>query len=257
MVAHRPRRSAVAVEAERRLQERRARLGADVKAMRRRRKWTQKELGQRADLGRLVIGRLERGEGPLDVDTLERIAVVFGVPLAIGFDRDLREEVADAGHLSIQEVVLRLARSAGYTTQFELPTRPNEPWRSADVALGSEEQRRAIEVECWNTFGDLGAAVRSSRRKVVEIEQLAVGRWGPEASAGLVWVMRDTARNRALVNRYPEVFASTFTGSSRAWVKALTTGSPPPDGPGLVWCDVASGRVHAWHDWARPSGVAV
>jgi transcriptional regulator with XRE-family HTH domain len=254
MVARRRRRSAVAVEAERRLHERRARIGADIKAMRMRRKWTQAELGRQAALGRLVIGRLERGEGRLDVETLERIAVALGVPLAIGFDRDLREDVADAGHLAIQEVVLRLARPAGYSREFELPTRPNEPWRSADVAFGSEEQRRAIEAECWNTFGDVGAAVRSSRRKLIEIEQLAVARWGADASAGLVWVVRDTARNRALVSRYPEVFASTFIGSSDAWVKALTTGSAPPDGPGLVWCDVASGRLHAWHRRGRRRG---
>jgi transcriptional regulator with XRE-family HTH domain len=250
----RARRSAVVVEAERRLQERRARIGADIKAMRARRRWTQNQLAVRADLGRQVVGRLELGQRPLDVKTLERIAVALGVPLAIGFDRDLREDIADAGHLAIQEVVLRLARSAGYSRAFELPTRPNEPWRSADVALGSEDHRRAIEVECWNTFGDVGAAVRSSRRKVIEIEQLALARWGADASARLVWVVRDTARNRALINRYPEVFASMFTGSSDAWVKALTTGSAPPDDPGLVWCDIARGRLHAWHRRGRPRG---
>jgi hypothetical protein len=53
----------------------------------------------------------------------------------------------------------------------------------------------------------------------------------------LVWVVRETARNRALLARYPEIFASVFTGSSRGWVLALTTGSEPPDEPGLVWCD--------------------
>jgi transcriptional regulator with XRE-family HTH domain len=243
----RARRSAVVVEAERRLQERRARIGADIKGMRTRRRLTQNELAVRAELGRQVVGRLELGQRPLDIETLERIAVALCVPLAVGFDRDLGEDVADAGHLAIQEVVLRLARSAGYSPEFELPPRPNEPWRSADVALGSEAQRRAIEAECWNTFGDVGAAVRSSRRKLVELEQLAVARWGADASAGLVWVVRDTARNRALLNRYPEVFASTFTGSSHAWVRALTTRSAPPDGPGLVWCEVASGRLHAWH----------
>lgn len=215
--------------------------------MRSRRKWTQDQLAQRAEPGRKVIGRLELGIRPLDIVSLERIAVVFGVPLAVGFDRDVREEVADAGHLAIQEVVLRLARTAGYSKEFELPTRPNEPWRSADVALGSESRRLAIEIECWNTIGDLGAAVRSSRRKLVEIGQLAVGRWGATAQAGLVWVVRDTARNRALINRYPEVFASTFVGSSHAWVRALTKGEPPPAAPGLVWCDVASGSLHAWH----------
>ncbi|HEY4226902.1 MAG TPA: helix-turn-helix transcriptional regulator [Candidatus Limnocylindrales bacterium] len=242
----------MAVEAERRLHERRARLGADIKAMRKRRKWTQQELARRADVGRQVIGRLELGLRPLDVETLERIAVALGVPLAIGFDRDLRDDVADAGHLAIQEVVLRLARAAGYETQFELPTRPLEPWRSADLGLGFERRRLAIDVECWSTFGDVGAGVRSSRRKVVELEQVAVARWGAEARAGLVWVVRDTARNRMLISRYPEVFAATFTGSSHGWVAALTTGAEPPAEPGLVWCDTATGRLHAWRRRAGP-----
>lgn len=241
------RRSAVVVEADRRLQERRARLGADIRAMRKRRGWTQVELGRRTSLGRLVIGGLERGARPLDVESLERLAVALGVPLAIGFDRDVREDTADAGHLAIQEVVLRVARAAGYVTQFETPTRPNEPWRSTDVVVGSEQRKSVIACECWNTFGDVGAAVRSSRRKLIEIEQLAAGRWGPAAEAALVWVVRDTARNRRLILRYPEVFASTFIGSSHAWVRALTTGSPPPSGPGMVWCDVAFGTLHAWH----------
>jgi Helix-turn-helix. len=241
------RRTAIAVEAERRTRERRARLGSDIKAMRVRRKWSQRELARRADVGRLVIGRAERGVGSLDIDTLERIALALGVPLAIGFSRDLREDVTDAGHLAIQETVLRVARPAGYERQFELQTRPSEPWRSTDVALASDQRRVAIVAECWNTVGDFGQAARSSRRKLAELEQVAIARWGPDGRAGLVWVVRETARNRALIARYPEVFATLFTGSSRDWVNALVHGSEPPDAPGLIWCDTATGRLHAWH----------
>jgi len=241
------RRSAATVEAERRVRERQGRLGAEIRAMRGKRGWSQLELARRAGVGRQVVGRVELGVRPLDIETLERISVAIGVPLAIAFDRDNREEVADAGHLAIQEVVLRIARSAGYEAQFELPTRPNEPWRSVDVVCGSDERRVAIAVECWNTIGDVGAAARSSRRKVAELQDLAVGRWGVPAQAGLVWVLRETTRNRALLNRYPEVFAATFTGSSHGWVEALTAGAEPPAEPGLIWCDTSTGRLHAWH----------
>ena len=64
-----------------------------------------------------------------------------------------------------------------------------------------------------------------------------------------VWVVRATRRNRDLVARYPELFASRFTGSSRAWVQALTTGSAPPSDLGLVWCDVRATRLYAWRTW--------
>lgn len=220
--------------------------------MRQRRKWTQEELARRAGVDRTVIGRAERGEGRLDLETLERIGLALGVAVVVSFARDAREDVADAGHLAMQELVLRLARGAGYTAQFEVPTRPSEPWRSIDVAFGSDSRRVAIEIECWNTFGNLGEAARSSLRKLAELEQIAVGRWGAEARAALVWVVRDTARNRALLARYPEIFATRFPGSSRAWVAALTSGGEVPLEPGLVWCDVGWGRIYAWRRPSRP-----
>ena len=69
---------------------------------------------------------------------------------------------------------------------------------------------------------------------------------GEPYAVATVWVVRATRRNRELVARYPELFASRFTGSSRAWLQALTAGSPPPPDLGLVWCDVRCTRLYAW-----------
>jgi hypothetical protein len=112
--------------------------------------------------------------------------------------------------------------------------------------LENVARRRLILNECWNTIGDVGAAARSSSRKLAELQDLATARWGTLAEVGLVWVVRATARNRALVARYPEVFASRFPGSSRRWLDALTTGAAPPGQPGLVWCDVGATRLYEW-----------
>ena len=141
-----------------------------------------------------------------------------------------------------------MAKRGGSDGYVELPTRPQEPWRSADVGLADNRTRRLTIVECWNTVGDVGAAVRSSVRKVTEAEALAAARWGTERQpVGLAWVVRATARNRALLARYPEVFARSFSGSSRAWLMALTTASRSPIQPGLVWCDVNATRLFEWH----------
>jgi hypothetical protein len=115
-----------------------------------------------------------------------------------------------------------------------------------DVGLCWDSQQRMVLVECWNTFGDVGAATRSTNRKRSELEDLAVGRWGPDATVGVVWVVRASARNRALLQRYPEIFASRFPGSSRGWLEALTVGAAPPEEPGLVWCDVGATRIFEW-----------
>jgi len=142
-------------------------------------------------------------------------------------------------------VVARHPRRPGRPS-FELPTRPAEPWRSVDVGLVAEADKCLIQTECWNTIGDVGAAARSSARKLAELENAATACWGDGAQVGLVWVVRASARNRALIARYPEVFASRFAGSSRAWIAALTTGSAPPEKPGLVWCDVGATRLYEW-----------
>ena len=240
------RRVALAAEADRRLQERKGRIGGDVKAMRQRRSLTQGQLADRVGVNRLVVTRIELGIGRVDIEALERVGIALGVPLTLSFARDPKVEVADAGHLAIQELVLRLGRAQGYVGGFELPTRPAEPWRSIDVVLRSDEEQRMICIECWNTIGDIGVAARASARKAAELEQMAVGRWGAEARVGLVWVVRATARNRALLARYPEVFATRFPGSSRDWVAALTEGREMPTEPGLVWCDAGATRLFEW-----------
>jgi transcriptional regulator with XRE-family HTH domain len=242
----RARRIALAGEAERRVNATFARLGGEVVSMRARRSWTQQELAHRAGIGRCVISRFEHGHGPIDVETLERIGLACGAPLRIEFAPEPRAEVADAGHLAIQELVLGLGRRNGYDGRFELGTKPAEPWRSIDVVLAYEARHRMICVECWNTICDIGSAMRVSARKAAELEQMAVGRWGEDARVGLVWVVRATARNRSLVARYPEVFASRFRGSSQLWVAALTEEGDAPGEPGLVWSDLAATRVFAW-----------
>ncbi|HXR27645.1 MAG TPA: helix-turn-helix domain-containing protein [Candidatus Baltobacteraceae bacterium] len=258
-------RHELAAEAARRNREVLARLGSEVRESRLRRRMTQARLGERVGLARSTVGAIERGlGGSHTLDAWQRIGLALDRPLRVELSRDVREEPADAGHLAIQELVIRVGRGAGFPGMFELPTRPSNPAHSTDVGLRDDRGRRLILVECWNTIGDVGAAVRSTNRKRAEVEGLAavIGGGRPAAARGpqldgpdvpgepydvaTVWVVRATRRNRDLVARYPELFASRFTGSSRAWVRALTTGSAPPSDLGLVWCDVRCTRLYAW-----------
>lgn len=240
------RRSALGIEADRIVRDRMLAVGDEVRRARRRRGWTQAELARRSGVGRLVVGRIERGATRLDVEALVRIGLALGRRLDVGFARDRLEDPLDAGHLAIQELVLRVARAAGMTTAFELPDRPADPVRSIDVALTMPNERVVIVCECWNTIGDIGAAARSTARKVADASAMGAGRWGPDATAVSVWVVRATARNRALVARFPEVFGRRFPASSRAWVEALVRGTTPPSEPGIVWCDVGASRLFEW-----------
>lgn len=242
------RRTDLAIEAERLNREQLARLGRDVRAARRRRRLTQAALGAAVGVGRMTVSRLERGLGAgLTLDAVQRLAIALGTRLALSLPRDPEEHPADAGHLAMQELVLRLGRQVGYQGLAELPTRPAEPWRSIDVALCDDVRRRLTVVECWNTVGDVGAAARTSSRKLAEAAALAAARWGEgRHEVRLVWVVRASTRNRTLIGRYPEVFAARFPGSSAAWVRALTAGGEAPMEPGLVWASADGSRLLAW-----------
>jgi hypothetical protein len=169
------------------------------------------------------------------------------MPLGVTLQRDPRQEPQDTGHLGMQELALRLGRRHGYAREVELRTKPDEPWRSIDVALADDQRRCLIVIECWNVIGDIGASARSSTRKAAEADALAGLRWGDAPhTTDLVWVVRATARNRQLVARYPEVFAARFPASSAAWARALNDGTEPPRDSGLVWASVDGTRVYPW-----------
>jgi transcriptional regulator with XRE-family HTH domain len=224
-------------------------LGNVVLTSRTRRRWSQDELADRVGMHRTRIGQIERGHGgTVPLERWFAIAEALERPLRISLGRDELEAPPDAGHLLLQELVLRLARGAGYTGRFELATRSAEPSRSADAGLRDDRNRRLVLVECVNTFGDIGASVRSSDRKRAEAANHAIAISPTERaySVHTCWVVRATRANRALVARYPHIFASRFPGSSARWVAALTTGATPPDEPGLVWADVAGTRLFAW-----------
>ncbi len=216
-------------------------LGGEAKRDRRRQRRTQQEIGNDIGVDQARISQIERGQGAnVPLELWVALGVALGRPLAVSFSKPLDRTMAtpaDAGHLEIQEALLALAAATGRRGVAELPTRPADPARSTDVALPDDVHRVLILEEAWNTFGDVGAAIRSTHRKRAEAEERAVvlgGDGGPYRVA-TVWIVRATAANRALVARYPHLFATTFEGSSRAWARALTDGGPPPDRPGLVW----------------------
>jgi transcriptional regulator with XRE-family HTH domain len=247
-MARRVRRSTRQLELDRESDEVLRQLGRTIRSARNRRRLTQAELGRRAGISQSEISRIELGFGHgVRVETWLALAHALGLRATFALARDWQEAAVDAGHLAIQELLLRLARSTGCRGSFELPIRPNDPARSIDVFVRDDLRRRLLVEEAWNTFGDVGAGARSFDRKLAAARDLAVAIGGdrPYLVAG-VWVVRSTKRNRALVARYPEVFARRFPGSSAQWARTLTSGEPPPADPGLVWCDARATLVHAW-----------
>jgi transcriptional regulator with XRE-family HTH domain len=209
-----------------------ANLGRDTKATRRKRHLTQAELGALVDLRQSQVSFLERGHGArTSVETWIAIGIALRRPIAIGFGRDVVAPLNDAGHLEAQELVARVATEGGWRVRFEAVDDPRAPTANTDLHLTHAAD--VVLVEIWNRLDDLGAAARSSDRKLA----VASGR------ARSLWLLTDTAANRAIVGRYPTILRARFPGSSAAWVRALTIGTPPPVAAGIAWIDVRTGRL--------------
>src|SRR5262245_39670537 len=212
-----------------------ATLGAAVRARRRQLDWNQVVLGRRVGLSQTRISAIERGLGMgLPLEIWVALGIALGQPLAVGFSRPSRAEdsLVDAGHLEIQEYLLEVGRRNGRRGSFERPTRAYDPTHSIDLHHLDERHDCEILEEAWNRNGDLGAAPRSSPRKIAETEaRSTTGR------VALCWIVRDTHANRQIIRRYPEIIAARFAGSSAAWVDALENGAAPPGDPGIVWFD--------------------
>lgn len=227
------RRTAARIEGERLAVVAVRDLGCSVRNGRRQRRLTQQSLARQVGISRQRLGDIEAGRGAA-VPTADWFALAraLGIYLRFEFGRDPQQQLRDAGHLDIQQLVVRVATAAGWRAEWE--SRTSGRW--TDVRLEHPKTGRLLVVECWNTFGDLGEAIRSSDYKLRELA-------GSEA--GLLWVVRDTRANRELVGRYGSLLESRFKGSSVGWVRALIGGGEMPSQPGLVWCDVNARRVFA------------
>jgi len=204
-----------------------ANLGRELRRTRRRRRATQAAVGDRVGLSQAQISALEAGAGShTSIETWVAIGIALDRPIAIGFSRDVAEPLNDAGHLEAQELVARIATAGGWRVTFEAPDDPRAPLRSTDLRLNREHA--VVLVEIWNRLDDLGAAVRSSDRKLA----------AASAGARSIWILVDTAANRKIVRRFPTVLRSRFGGSSVGWLRAIASGETPPVLTGLVWADV-------------------
>jgi len=222
-----------------------ATLGAEVRATRRRRHLTQRQLARRVGLEQSRLSEIELGTAvgtPLIVWV--RLGIALGRPVGIAFARDLTPAPADAGHLDAQELVVRLVTPTRRRALVELPPRRGNPAHSVDVAIRDDAERLLMLLEIWNRVDDAGEGIRSTDRKVSDAEGLAAAIGGARPyRVASCWLFTDTAANRALVARYPALLHARFPGSSRAWVEAIVTGAAPPQEPGIAWIDVRTRRL--------------
>ena len=213
-------------------------------------------MARRTGTSQSAISRMERGVAPVEVADLVGVAYALDLTARFELGRDPLDRPADAGHLAIQELLVRLARATAGAALVELPLGSGDRTRSVDVCVHRRALGELIIEEAWNRIGDVGSGLRSFDRKLSLATEAAAAFPMPPRTVTGVWVVRATRANRELLSTYPALFAARFPGSSRAWVRALVAGTPAPTIPGLVMCDVAATRLFEWRPSLGAAGPA-
>ncbi len=213
-----------------------ASLGADVRATRQRRRWTTKQLAERAGLSRALVYRVERG----DLSTLEtyaRLGAALALPIEVSFD-DPRtrapRRAEDPVHAAIVEML-----AARYATQDRLVV-ADEPFQHYQFA------GRA----------DLAVIDPAGPDLLHHEVKTAIANVGELAGA---WNVKRQYLARALAERHamPDGFRSVTHVLTIAWtaeclhvirLREATIRSLGPD---------ASETFEAWWRGARPGAPAV
>jgi transcriptional regulator with XRE-family HTH domain len=230
------------------------RLGLAVRALRRRRGWTQLRLAEAAGMSQAAVSRCERGEADaLTCATLRDIADALGARLTVtitwhGEDLD---RLLDAAHADIVEAVVRLLRAAGWEVVPEATFSVYGERGSIDVLAWNPVTGALLVIEVKSVVPDMQAMLSTLDRKVRHAPAIAKARGWSVASVSRVLVLPDDRTARRRIESHATTIDQVMplrTVAVRRWL------ADPVGAIGGVLFLPMPGRTTARHRVGRPRG---
>ncbi|MBI2781666.1 MAG: helix-turn-helix domain-containing protein [Chloroflexi bacterium] len=212
------------------------RIGLSIRALRRRRAWTQAELGRRCGCSASEVSRVERGAvSTLTVRRLDRIVDALGARLTVrvlwrGEDLD---RLLDRDHAAMVEVSLRALAGEGWVAFPEVTFHVAGERGSIDILAWHPVARAVLVIEIKSAVPDVQATLYGIDRKARLGPVLAWDRgWDPVAT-GRVLVLPDDRTSRRRVDRHSATFDRALparTAAVKRWIA-----SPSHDLAGVLF----------------------
>lgn len=188
------------------------RFGLTIRALRRRRRWTQAELALHARCSRSAIARIERGESQrCTVQLLERILAALDARLVMRvlWHGEELDRLLDAEHARLVEVIADQLSSAGWQVHVEVTFQIRGERGSIDVLALHPARSQVLVIEVKSVVPDVQAMLSTLDRKVRLAPTIVRDRgWTPEGSGAasriLVLPADRTARRR--IDRHRTMF---------------------------------------------------
>jgi transcriptional regulator with XRE-family HTH domain len=206
------------------------RIGLSIRALRRRRGWSQAQLGGHAGCSASRISRVERGAVvSITLGQLESILAALGARLSVRvlWQGEELDRLLDRDHARIVEAVLRLLATLGWITVPEVTFHIDRERGSIDILAWHPHSSTLLVVEVKSVVPDVQATLSGVDRKARVAPRIAHDRGWQVASVARLLVLPDqrTARRRV------EAFSTTFNRAFPARTVEIKRWLAAPDGP--------------------------
>lgn len=182
----------------------RRRVGLIVRTLRRRRGWSQAELGTRARTSRFTVSRIERDLlTGVALDAIDRVVGALGARLRLEVDwhGERLDRLLDERHARLQEEIAALLAAAGWLIRTEVSFNHYGDRGRYDVIAFHPVARLVLVVEVKTVIGDVQATVGrlDVKVRVAPIVAAELG-WRPEAVVPLLVIAEGGAQRRTVVD---------------------------------------------------------
>lgn len=201
-----------------------SRLGRSIRALRRKRGWTQAELARRSGLSQSAVSRIERGGGTtLAVRTLERVTAEVGARLRLTIlaDGEDLDRLLDAGHAAIVEHVTQLLLRHGWEIAPETTFSVWGERGSIDVLAFHPPTGSLLVIEVKGSIHDVQGTLAGIDRKARLAAEVARDRgWRVRTVSRWLVAPGDTTTRRR-VTRHEATFRAVLplrSAELRRWL---------------------------------------
>jgi transcriptional regulator with XRE-family HTH domain len=200
------------------------RFGLGMRALRRRRGWTQQRLADAVRMSRSVVGRIERGRADrVPVHVLVRVAAALGgtVTVRLLWQGEGLDRLLDSAHADLTERMLSRLRSLGWEVATEVSFNIRGERGSIDILAFHPPTGSLLVIEIKSVVPDLQAMLGILDRKTRLAADIARERGWLVQSVSRLLVLPDDRTVRRRVQQHAATFAATLparTVEVRRWL---------------------------------------
>jgi transcriptional regulator with XRE-family HTH domain len=201
------------------------RLGLSFRALRRRRGWTQRELGARAGVSPQAISRIERGEAEqLSVRLLQRVAAALGarIDMRVLWQGENLDRLLDHDHAHLVERALRWLGDSGWHASPEVTFQIGSERGSIDILAWHPPTQTLPVIEVKSVVPDVQATLAGMDRKARLAPRVALDRGWKARGTSRILILPDDRTARRRVAAFSSTFDQAFparTAEVRRWAK--------------------------------------